>query len=219
MSMDKRRLKLLPEVLPDPTAARGPGSPRQRTLEHMKRLLTVSAAMSAAVGCSKEDQVAVRPEDPSKMKKVNKAEPEPTTTTTTTASGTSTVPTTTPTPSYAVVDPLPPPACSGLASTITASATWKTAGGATFIELKLAKPGRADGKYEKVTTTNVYGGKLLSYVEAGNSVTAQVVPDASSKSVYVYVPIACSTGKERIYASIAFPSAGGALSVVLTDLF
>jgi len=220
MTMERRRLKLLPEVLPDPTASRGPGSPRQRTVEHMRRLLTASVAATAVLGCSKEDQVAIRPEDPSKMKK-SKADPEPTTTTTTSPTVTSTTPTTSPTPTYAVVDPLPPPAaCAGLASTIKATASWKSADGGSFLELKLPKPGRADAKYGKTpTTTPVYGGKLLSIVEAGGAVTVQVVPDAGSKDVYVYIEASCSTGTERVYASMAFTSVGAPISVVLSDVF
>lgn len=218
--MTKRKLKLMSEVLPDPTANRGPGSPRQRTLEHMRRLLAVSVAATAALGCSKEDQPAIRPEDPSKMKKAN-PEPEPTTVTTTSPSVTSTVPTTSPTPTYAVVDPLPPPAaCPGLAASIKASAAWKSVDGGAFLELKLPKPGRADAKYGKTpTTTPVYGGKLLSISASGGGVTVQVVPDAGSKDVYVYIEAECSTGTERVYASMSFTGPGSPISVVLSDVF
>lgn len=40
----KRRLQLMPEVLPDPKKAEGTGSARQRTLKTMERLIAVSAA-------------------------------------------------------------------------------------------------------------------------------------------------------------------------------
>ena len=213
-----RRLKLLPEVLPPPNAP-SMTSPRHRTTERLGALL----AMAAAAACSREDSVAIRPEDPSKMKKSN-PDPEPTTvtTTTTTASATSTVPTSVPTPpSYMVVDPLPPPAkCAGLASTIKATAAWKTGATGSFLELKLPKPGRPDAKYGKtLMTTPVYGGKLLSIVPAGDGLVVQVVPDAKALDVYVYVEAACSAGTERVYASMSFPKAGGPITVTLSDVF
>lgn len=210
-----RRLKLLPEVLPPPNAP-SMTSPRQRTTERLGALL----AIAAAAACSREDPVSIRPEDPSKMKK--HADPEPTATTTTTASATSVVPTSVPTPpSYMVVDPLPPPAkCAGLASTIKATAAWKTGATGSFLELKLPKPGRPDAKYGKTPiTTPVYGGKLLSIAPAGDGMIVQVVPDATSKDVYVYVEASCTAGTERVYASMSFTTTGGPITVSLSDVF
>jgi hypothetical protein len=70
-----------------------------------------------------------------------------------------------------------------------------------------------------MTTTNVYGGKLLSLTTVGGVMTVQVVPDAGAKDVYVYIPAECSSGTERVYASMAFASVGGSISVVLSDIF
>jgi hypothetical protein len=215
----RKKLKLLPEVLPPPINSSSK-SPRQRTAERMVALVALTAA-----ACSKEDPVSIRPEDPSKMKKTQ-TNPDPTTTTTTTATTTaptttSVTPTSSPTPGYMVVDPLPPPAkCAGLASTIKATAAWKTGATGSFIELKLPKPGKPDAKYGKTpTTTPVYGGKLLSIAPAGDGLVVQVVPDSGSTNVYVYIEAACTAGTERVYASMEFKSAGGPITVTLSDVF
>lgn len=58
----RRRLRLMNEVLPDPTLNRAPsraGGPRDRTMNHMQALLATAAA-TAAVGCgAKEEPNAV----------------------------------------------------------------------------------------------------------------------------------------------------------------
>ncbi len=60
MSEDKKRkLQLMPEVLPDPRLAKQNQSgqrdagPRERTIAHMKRLLTLAAGASAVAACTK----------------------------------------------------------------------------------------------------------------------------------------------------------------------
>jgi len=59
---ERRRLKMMPEVLPAPPS-RGaePSAPRARALEHMQKLLAGATATAALVGCSSEDP-SVRPE-------------------------------------------------------------------------------------------------------------------------------------------------------------
>ena len=47
----RRRLKLLPEVLPAPTVSSAEESPRARTREHMQRLLT-AAAITGTLACT-----------------------------------------------------------------------------------------------------------------------------------------------------------------------
>jgi len=51
----KRSLKLMNEVLPDPKLAREGRDkrPRERTIEHMKRLLALTAGASAMAACTK----------------------------------------------------------------------------------------------------------------------------------------------------------------------
>lgn len=46
----KKRLKLMPEILPDPKKAGGKGSARQRTMKTMERLIAVSAASALIAG-------------------------------------------------------------------------------------------------------------------------------------------------------------------------
>lgn len=46
----KKRLKLMPEILPDPKKAGGTGSARQRTMKTMERLIAVSAASALIAG-------------------------------------------------------------------------------------------------------------------------------------------------------------------------
>jgi hypothetical protein len=55
MSDEKRKLKLMPEVLPDPRLARKDrdAGPRERTIAHMKKLLTLAAGASAVAACTK----------------------------------------------------------------------------------------------------------------------------------------------------------------------
>jgi hypothetical protein len=51
---EKRKLRLMPEVLPDPRLAKKDRDrgPRERTLEHMRRLLTLTTSASAIAACS-----------------------------------------------------------------------------------------------------------------------------------------------------------------------
>jgi len=55
----RQRLRIVPELLPDPTP-RDPGSsPRQRTLSHMQRLIALAAASTAVqAGCDRPDKGA-----------------------------------------------------------------------------------------------------------------------------------------------------------------
>jgi hypothetical protein len=55
MSDDKKRLKLMPEVLPDPRLAKKDrdSAPRERTIAHMKRLLALATSASAIAACTK----------------------------------------------------------------------------------------------------------------------------------------------------------------------
>ena len=61
--MHGRRLpkKLATEVLPDPTRHAGPGAARQRTLEHMTRLLALAASTALQPACSGGGYAVVDP--------------------------------------------------------------------------------------------------------------------------------------------------------------
>lgn len=77
VSDDKRRkLRLLPEVLPDPTLGKGrSGGPRDRTLSHMQALFATAATAGVVAGCGD---------------KAEPAKPEPSSTSATTATATAT---------------------------------------------------------------------------------------------------------------------------------
>lgn len=61
---DKRRLRLMNEVLPEPSPS-AEGSPRQRTLANMQRLLALAATGAAlSAGCTKPTEVPTSPEHP-----------------------------------------------------------------------------------------------------------------------------------------------------------
>ncbi|MEO7109150.1 MAG: hypothetical protein ABI183_01825 [Polyangiaceae bacterium] len=51
----KRKLNLMPEVLPDPRLAKKDrdAAPRERTIAHMKRLLALTAGATAVAACTK----------------------------------------------------------------------------------------------------------------------------------------------------------------------
>jgi hypothetical protein len=51
----KRKLNLMPEVLPDPRLAKKDrdAGPRERTIAHMKRLLALTAGATAVAACTK----------------------------------------------------------------------------------------------------------------------------------------------------------------------
>lgn len=103
---EKRRLKLMNEVLPTPAPIEA-RSARARTLSHMQRLLTVSAAGAAIAGCTKPDPAADAGASPDKGAST-------TTTTTTTASA----------PAATASEASPPPlptASASAAPTVSAS--------------------------------------------------------------------------------------------------
>jgi hypothetical protein len=111
-SRDKRRLEIMPEVLPAPTAERVTSSVRGRTLAHAQYLMAAVAAVASS-DCSRESQ------PPSLARSGDRRDSGPIFTTGNAgAGGATTPPTATPDQGYAVVDPMPMPAlCRGAAPT------------------------------------------------------------------------------------------------------
>lgn len=216
MSDGKKRLRVLPEVLPAPSATPSIG-PRARTLEHMRRLLAAApiAVSVAGAACTKEETPTIRAEDD----KVVKKNPPKDTTASASVSTTATV-SSEPT-GYAVVDPMPMPACSGVAMTITATASWSASG--KEIDVTLSKPARADAKFHPPTSkkgapsVNV-GGKLASTTVVGGGLNLKIVPDAGAKAVYVYVPTDCSAGVENVFVMLDL-SKPGVVTVSMSDVY
>lgn len=226
----RRRLRLLPEVLPDPTPSFAEGTPRQRTLAHARRLVALAAASSAiGAACTKEGTPTITKEDESVTKKSTKTEPTTTTTTTpsdaapTASASTVTAPSIPPT-GYAVVDPMPPPAkCPGLAGSIKATAVWRPGpGGAMLVELRLPRSSRADVRYLHTTPPAAYGGKITATTWTGGDVVLTLLPDKGAAYLGVYVPAACALGDERINVEITLtgtPAAGTPVAVALFDSY
>ncbi len=118
----KRRLALMPEVLPEPRPMIGAGDARTRTMAHMQRLLaTVAAAGAAASACAQQPSPVSAPIDTGNGPNFASNRDADATTETATApdasettesTDTDTTPDAAPATTmtgYAVVDPVPPP--------------------------------------------------------------------------------------------------------------
>ena len=215
-----RKLRLLPEVLPDPTAKAAHGSPRARTVRHMQRLLAMAAATSA-FACTKDGEPGIRNDETTKKPKT-----DPTVTATATATATetptasATIPDPTTGPGYGVVDPMPPPAkCSGAAASIKAVGTWK----AGSIEVRLPKPTMPDTKFDRKAPPSASGGKITSTTWAGDDLVLQVVPDAGSTYVSIYTSVSCTAGPEHVAVELDLSkptkTPGTAVPITLYDQY
>jgi hypothetical protein len=197
----KKKLELLPEVLPEPKrTASGDGGVRARTLVHMQRLLAAAAAGGTLAGCTREGSLqddhhattggSAVPTAPSGAHldlpdagNWTVVPPVPPPTSTTTSTG------------YAVVDPVPPPAaCPGLATEIHATARWKkSAGGSVVVEVVLpASTGLDTVAYGGGGDVSVYGGTLSSAPSPGSSQSFLVEPNPGVSSVSVSVSLKCN---------------------------
>ncbi len=159
----KKRLKLLPEVLPAPPAS-SELSPRQRTLNTLGRLVAVATAAAVMTGCKDK------------------------------GSG------------YGVVDPIVPPArCTGLAETVRAEVTWKTA---TTLVLKLSKPGLAGSHYVN-QWPRVSGGRIVSSNIAIDGAELELEVPAGATQVMVWIGVECSAGPQQLLAVVRFDADAG----------
>ncbi len=208
----RRDKKLLPEVLPAPTTSRASGSPRQRTLGHMNRLLAMAATGAALGACEKpapreqgstivnvpqptetgssvaddtpppRDSATPRPVDPDPPDDP----PEPT--------------------GYAVVDPMPPPArCAGLASTVTAKTKWQSA---TLLQVDLAAPRMQSANYVPSEAPQVWGGKLKKKTLTKTRVTLVIEVPKNSTGVSASIAAICPSGAQHVSISITAPGGG-----------
>lgn len=125
-----RKLKvLMPEVLPDPTPATGPGGPRDRTLQRLRGLLALTAAGASLTACSHESSEGASKTAKSSAPSAASAAPQVATSD----------------PGYGVVDPMPTPArCYQFGQHVRASARWMDS---TTLELQLSKPTFPKAKY------------------------------------------------------------------------
>ncbi|MGZ3453353.1 MAG: hypothetical protein ACXVEF_27365 [Polyangiales bacterium] len=177
------------------------------------------AATALTVGCSKEEPLDIKKDEgKSVAKKADPtAEPE---------KQADAAPSTVPTPTgYAVVDPLPPPACPGVAASITASAT----NAAGEIELKLSAPTFPASAYEKPTppaTTpgnavlTVTGGRIVGSSYPGGALVVKIIPESGAASLFVYISTKCGPKHARVFAYLDLTKiVAGKVPVTLSDSF
>lgn len=201
MTNERRKLKLLPEVLPAPAPSSRATSPRERTMLHMRRLVAATAMMSAgAEGCSKPKDVtppdlppppgtasATATAPATAVETATAATSEPTAPPTVASSGRPPPPP--PPPTYAVVDPMPPPAQCNL-TTVSAAPKWVTEGSVLDVvvasssaQVKLRNP--------KDSPLSVMGGKVVSADFQGGKVHARVEVDPNAALVVLSVHAQC----------------------------
>jgi hypothetical protein len=225
-TVDKKKLRLLPEILPDPSPDLTPGGPRQRVLARVSRLSALAAAVATAQsGCSADKPGNGGTTPPT-------VEIPGTSGTAVAVDNPTSHPTSAPTnnnatnvpqiPSgYAVVDPMPPPAvCMGVAPTIQAKATWKAKKGGFSIEVKLSKPGRADASYRTNEEPSAWDATLPAKQVAADTVTLTLEPTAGAKYAGARVPTTCSRGDAHLQIELDLsqaPSANAAIPVTLSD--
>ncbi|HEX7601918.1 MAG TPA: hypothetical protein VF316_09950 [Polyangiaceae bacterium] len=189
---EKRRLKLMPEVLPAPTLVQPGTNVRGRTLSHMQRML--ATAMTAAATT--------------------------TATTTTTASATPTA--TAPDIGYGVVDPMPAPArCAGVAAAAKAKAVYVSDAKGLALVLTVSLPATSQlGAKFSSRPASAWGSVVLSASIAGG-ITATIRVRPTTTSIGVSIPVDCSAGPGTLSASISSlptaPKAGDTAVVNLND--
>ena len=208
----KKRLQLMPEVLPAPTRAAATTSVRIRTLGHMQRLLATAAALPMAGACTKTDtqgsQSVTIPSASASASTQATVEgsllpPKETATAKPTA--------TAPDMGYAVVDPMPAPAlCRGLATATTTTAVFKKDAGGIYLELTATLP---TGTTWTGTTfvagqsPSPWSGTIISSQVTATKATVKMRPTAGSQNIGVQLSISCSAGAGSIAFNATFPAA------------
>lgn len=193
----RKRLKLMPEVLPDPRQGNANGSVRTRTLAHVQRLLAGAAAATAAA-CANEPAPTVAPitgegsrgeADAGAVATIESADPKPSATVAPTASIPPEVMT-----GYAVVDPMPPPsACPGLAAHVPHRATWKMLAGGPAVEVVLSKATGPEVVSYANSVPNIYGGgSVQSQSGGGDSLRFQVKVASGTTSLSLGFAALCN---------------------------
>ena len=209
----KKRLQLMPEVLPAPTRAQTTTNVRIRTLTHMQRLLATAAALPMAGACTKTDTQGSQ-----SVTIPSASASTPATQSTTegsllpppkdTASAKPTV--TAPDMGYAVVDPMPAPAlCRGLATATTTTAVFKKDAGGLYLELTATLPTGptwTGTTFVAGQTPSPWAGTIVSSQVTANKATLKMRPTASSQNIGVQLSISCSAGAGSIAFNATFPA-------------
>jgi hypothetical protein len=208
----KRKLGMLPEVLPEPRAPQPAGDARARTVAHMQRLLaTATAAGTAIGGCQKDAPRTIAPVETgsSRIAAVD--------TSTSSSTSSSTYPSTSSTGSsaeapdadttatastgYIVVDPVPPPAtCPGIATQVHATATWRGTAGGWVVDVNLPKGTGPDTVTYGNLGPSAYGGSVVASSAAPDTKLVTVKPDANATSMSVSIPALCN-GRPVVFSA------------------
>ncbi|CAN5571759.1 hypothetical protein BH09MYX1_BH09MYX1_53390 [soil metagenome] len=204
--MQKRRLEMMPEVLPAPTKLASRGNVRARTMQHMQQMVasaTALGALGAVGGCTKSDTATTQTVTvPSATAATSSTSPL--------ASATATAPPTTTTPpiptgppdhGYAVVDPMPMPSrCASAAQASKASATFVQQGKDLILKVTVKLGGGA-------TWT---GATVTPYSGTVKSMTANAAKD--SLDIFLpttvggmSIPITCAAGTAAMTVNITLP--------------
>lgn len=206
----KKRLQLMPEVLPAPTRATPSTSVRIRTMAHMQKLLATAAAIPMAGACTRTDTQG------STSVTIPSASASATAQGTTegsllpppkdTATAKPTV--TAPDMGYAVVDPMPAPAlCRGLANSTTTTAVFKKDAGGIYLELTVTLPTATTWNgttFVAGQTPSPWSGTVISSTVTANKATVKMRPTAGSTSAGVQLSISCSAGAGSIAFNATF---------------
>jgi hypothetical protein len=221
---EKRRLKLMPEVLPAPTTVTS-GNVRGRTLSHMQRMLATAMSAAAATDCARSDpgtQSVVIPATSTTA--TTTAATTATTTATTTTTTTATAPPTATAPDigYGVVDPMPAPArCAGVASSAKAKAVYVADPKGLALQITVSlPPGSPLGAKFSSRPASAWGSVVLSAsIAAGVTATIRVKP--TTTSIGVSIPVDCGAGPGTLSVSASSlptsPKAGDTAVVNLSD--
>ncbi len=208
--MQKRRLEMMPEVLPAPTVTpplAPRGNVRARTMQHMQRMVATAGALGAVTGCTKSDttttQTVTVPSATSTTTATTTAT-SPLASASATATSTATsVPTGPPDHGYAVVDPMPMPSrCASAAQASKATATYVQQGKDLVLKITLKMGGGASWTGGPVSPYSGVAVKSVTSNAAKDSVDV-FLPVASSG---FSIPVTCSAGTASMGVSVTTPS-------------
>ncbi len=220
-SNSKRRLELMPEVLPAPTQQVGNASVRARTMGHMHKMM---AAAGALAGCSRaftqgDNTITISP--------TTSASTSPTTATIPSAPSTIGTPPTTPIPTvpsgpatgYMVVDMLPSPArCYGVGASVNSSAVWRQDTTGLYAELTLTATVPANAFQPK--SASVWGGALMAAGGTATTMLIKVRPSPGNTSFGASVDVFCGPSTGAVVATVQLSGpkkVGGKLPVTVID--
>ncbi len=202
-SKSKRRLELMPEVLPAPTKETGNASVRARTMGHMHKMM---AAAGAVAGCSRaitqgDNTITIPP--------ATSASTSPSTATIPSAPSTIVATPTAPVPTvpsgpatgYMVVDMLPSPArCYGVGASVKATAVWRQDTTGLYAELTLN--GTVPANAFQPNAVSVWGGAVMSTGGTAQTVLIKVRPSPGNTSFGASVDVACSGTTGAVVATV-----------------